>query len=304
MSGALREENASYHGIPFSVDFTHPEDYFIFIYQIVFATCAFLLAGSVTMGILKTRALRNQNRFIFMANTSISDTLTGLSVYYLCVFDVQEAYPSRNGTFFILTSLLGVNVLTFMFAQFDRYCAVCHPFFYSRFISSSLVTGVCVYCWFHVYIQTLALQIVPAAVAVKVYAFSIAYFQIVVVTKIIMNIKLYVVARNQLARDAPSPERENKRESLRIIILVVAVFLILWTPAFVNIVVKQVTTYGIYFRNEATNIFASMARFNAISTSALYIWASPELREAVLHIGWHKVRPQITRYNLKSNSKS
>ncbi|KAJ8286207.1 hypothetical protein GJAV_G00035790 [Gymnothorax javanicus] len=57
-------------------------------------------SGSVVLGILSTKSLRRQNRFIFMLNTSISDTLTGFSVYYLGLFDVQEGYPSRNGISF------------------------------------------------------------------------------------------------------------------------------------------------------------------------------------------------------------
>ncbi|KAG7278293.1 hypothetical protein CRUP_036370, partial [Coryphaenoides rupestris] len=110
-------------GVPLSVDFDSPEDFFVFIFHILFATSSVLVAGSVVIAIFSTKGLRAQNRFIFMLNTSISDTLTGLSVYYLGLFDVQEGYPSRNGTYYILPSFLGVNVLTFLFAQFDRYFA-------------------------------------------------------------------------------------------------------------------------------------------------------------------------------------
>lgn len=97
--------------VPLSVDFSKPEDYFIFIFQILFATTTVMTAGTVVIGILSTRALRIQNRFIFMLNT-IADTLIGFLVYYLGLFDVDL---SRNGTYSVLSSLLGVNVLTFMF---------------------------------------------------------------------------------------------------------------------------------------------------------------------------------------------
>ncbi|XP_072553523.1 uncharacterized protein [Salminus brasiliensis] len=291
MSATLGAGNSSSRLIPLSVDFSHPEDYVIYAFHLAFATCATALAGSVLAGILRTRTLRVQNRFVFMINTSISDTLTGLSVYYLGLFDVQEGYPSRNGTFHILPSLLGVNILTFLFAQFDRYCAVCYPFFYDRYISRSVVTAVCVYSWLHVYAQTIASAIVPVTIAAKIHAFSIASLQIIVVTKVVMTVKLYLVAESQLKREPPGPDRESKRESLRIIIVVVIMFLTLWTPSFVNIILRQVSRYNLTFRNEATNVFAIMARLNALTTPAVYLWGSPSLRAVVWRAGWSKVLP-------------
>lgn len=57
-------------GVPLSVTFESPVDYLIFIFQILFATTAVLVACSVASAILATRALYMQNRFIFMVNTS------------------------------------------------------------------------------------------------------------------------------------------------------------------------------------------------------------------------------------------
>ncbi|XP_061115268.1 somatostatin receptor type 5-like [Conger conger] len=275
--------------VPLSVDFDSPEDYFIFIFQILFATSVVLLAGSVVVGILKTKSLRIQNRFIFMLNTSISDTLTGLSVYYLGLFDVEEGYPSRNGTYYILPTLLGVNILTFLFAQIDRYFAICHPFFYCRYIKRPIVVGICAFCWLDTYLILIVKSAVPVSKAAQINAFSVLSIQIIVVTKVLMTIKLYVIARYQLVRDPPSAERESKKESLRIIVFVVICFLTLWCPSFVNILVKQLTVHGIRFRNEATNLFAIMARFNALTTPAVYVWGSPALREAVRTAVWGRV---------------
>ena len=277
--------------VPLSVTFTSPEDFFIFIFHILFATSAVLLAGSVVIGIFSTKSLRQQNRFIFMLNTSISDTLTGFSVYYLGLFDVQEGYPSRNGTYYILPSFLGVNVLTFLFAQFDRYFAVCHPFFYNRFISRSFVIGVCAFCWIYTYSILTVQNMVPVYVAAQINAFGVMTLQIIVITKLLMTIKLYFIARNQLGREVPSAERDNKKESLRIIVFVVICFLTLWSPSFVNIIVRQLTKGGLRFGNEATNLFAIMARFNALVTPALYIWGSPALRAAVWKTMWRSVCP-------------
>ncbi|XP_023688006.1 G-protein coupled receptor 183-like [Paramormyrops kingsleyae] len=287
--------------IPLSVDFTHIEDYFIFIFHIVFATAAVFVAGSVVLAILATKSLRVQNRFIFKLNTSISDTLTGFSVYYLGLFDVQEGYPSRNGTRYVLPSFLGVNVLTFLFAQVDRYFAVCHPFFYSRYITRSVVVGICVFCWFYTYMILTVQNLVPISKAAQINAFGVLTLQLIVIIKLLMTIKLYVIARYQLAREASTPERENKKESLRVIVFVVICFLTLWSPSFVNIIVRQLTSQGVKFRNEATNLFAIMARFNALCTPMLYIWGSPALREAVRTRIWGRVCP-TTRARVASDN--
>lgn len=277
--------------VPLSVHFDTPGDFFIFIFHILFATSAVLVAGSVAIGIAFTRSLRVQNRFIFMLNTSTSDTLTGFSVYYLGLFDVQEGFPSRNGTFYILPSFLGVNVLTFLFAQFDRYFAVCHPFFYNRFITRAFVVGVCAFCWIYTYSILTVQNMVPISKAAQINAFGVMTLQMIVLTKVLMTIKLYIIARSHLVREAPSAERDNKKESLRIIVFVVICFLALWCPSFVNIIIRQVARKGLRFRNEATNLFAILARLNALVTPALYIWGSPALRAAVWRV-WSRVCPR------------
>ncbi|XP_077378834.1 sphingosine 1-phosphate receptor 3 [Festucalex cinctus] len=287
--------------VPLSVDFDCAGDFLVFTFHILFATSAVLVAGSVAFGIACSRSLRVQNRFTFMLNTSVSDTLTGFSVYYLGLFDVQEGYPSRNGTFYILPSFLGVNVLTFLFAQFDRYLAVCHPFFYDRYISRSLVIGVCAFCWIYTYTILTVKNMVPISKAAQINAFGVMTLQIIVLVKVLMTVKLYVIARNHLARQPPSAERDSKRESLRIIVFVVICFLALWCPSFVNIIVRQLTRTGLRFRNEATNLFAIMARLNALVTPALYIWGSPSLRAAVWRLVWRRVCPRRrARINLTS----
>ncbi|KAL7888376.1 hypothetical protein AOLI_G00033500 [Acnodon oligacanthus] len=128
-----------------------------------------VLAGSVLAGILRTRALRAQNRFVFMVNTSVSDALTGLSVYYLGMFDVQEGYPSRNGTFHVLPLAAGGQ---------HPHLHVCPVRPLLRRVPSPSSTAATfpdqwsvargVYCWFHIYAQLLASNVVPVATAAQI----------------------------------------------------------------------------------------------------------------------------------------
>lgn len=279
-------------GIRLSVTFESPVDYLIFTFQIVFATTAVLVPGTVVVTILATRALYMQNRFIFMLNTSICDTLVGLSVYYQGLFDVREGYPSRNGTYNLLPSLLGVNILAFLFAQFDRYFAICHPFIYTRFIKRSVIICVNVYCWLQVYVQSIVLNFLPISKSIQVYVFSIVGLQVIVFTKLVMTVKLFVTVRYQIERDPPSADKENKKESLRIIILVVLIFLLLWYPSFVNLFLRLLMGRGLTFRNEATNPFAILARLSAVFTSLVYLWMSPGLREASVRRVWARMCPK------------
>lgn len=51
--------------VPLSVDFSKAEDYFIFIFQILFATTTVMTAGTVVIGILSTRASAHSKQIYF-----------------------------------------------------------------------------------------------------------------------------------------------------------------------------------------------------------------------------------------------
>ncbi|XP_015221354.1 G-protein coupled receptor 183-like [Lepisosteus oculatus] len=281
--------------VPLAVDFNDAEDYFIFITNLLIATTSFLVAGSVVLGIMCKKELRAQNRFIFMLNTSISDTLTGLGGYYIGLFDVQEGYPSKNGTYFILPSLLGVNILTIMSAQVDRFLAVVYPYTYNRYVSRTVVIGVCVSCWFYTYFFLLVQNLITIEMAARMNAYGILTMQIIIILKVLLNVKLYLIAKYQIAREPPGPQRDSKKESLRLIIVVVVCFLALWTPRFYYIIVVQVTRSRYMFKNNASDPFSMMIRFTATCTPGLYIWGSPALREAVLKTVWGRVCPPLRK---------
>uniref|UniRef100_UPI0037E7E575 G-protein coupled receptor 183-like n=1 Tax=Semicossyphus pulcher TaxID=241346 RepID=UPI0037E7E575 len=275
--------------IPLSVDFDSAGDYFLFIFHVVAGVSTVLVAGSVACGIIRTRALLRQNRFIFMLNTSICDTMTGCGIFYQFLFDVRVGFPSKNGTYYVLPTLLGVNIMTFLFAQFDRYFAVCHPFFYGRFINTRVVICVNVYSWVHVYGQLLVQHMVPLSKAIEIGIYSRISLMLIISTKIIMTIKLLVVARYQLLREPPGPERDSKKESLLIIVVVVVFFLLLWGPAMLYTVVSSLTGKYSVMKNDAVNPMKILSRSNALCTPTLYLCASPSLRTAVWKTVWSKV---------------
>lgn len=275
--------------VPLSVDFDSVGDYFLFIFHILAGVSSVLVAGSVVYGIIRTRALATQTRFIFMLNTSISDTMTGCGIFYRFLFDVRVGFPSKNGVYYVLPSLLGVNIMTFLFAQFERYFAVCHPFFYGRFINTRVVICVNVYSWVHVYGQLLIQHMVPLSKAIEIGIYSRLSLIFIIITKISMTVKLLLVARFQLLREPPGPERDSKKESLFIIIVVVVLFLVLWGPAMLYTIVSSLTGKFIQMKNDAVDPMQILARSNALCTPTLYLCASPSLRTAVWKSTWSKV---------------
>ncbi|XP_069038438.1 G-protein coupled receptor 183-like [Lepisosteus oculatus] len=278
--------------VPLAVDFNDAADYFIFITNLLIATSAVLVAGSVVLGILCKKSLRAQNRFIFMLNTSISDTLSGVGGYYIGLFDVQEGFPSRNGTYFIVPSLLGVNIMTIFFSQVDRFLAVVYPYTYNRYVSRTVVIEVCFFAWFYTYVVMLTIQNLVALEAVAgIRAYGVLTLQATIIVKVLMNVKLYLIAKYQISREPPGPERDSKKESLRLIIVVVVCFLALWTPRFYYIILVEMTGSRYMFTNTASDPLGLMIRFTSTCTPGLYIWGSPALREAVLKTVWGRVCP-------------
>ncbi|XP_038558659.1 tachykinin-like peptides receptor 86C [Micropterus salmoides] len=276
--------------IPLCVDFNSPGDYFIFIFHIMSGISTVLVAGSVACGIINTHALLRQNRFIFMLNTSICDTMTGCGIFYEFLFDVRLGLPFMNDTYYMLPSLLGVNIMTFLFAQFERYIAVCHPFFYGRFISIRVIVGVNVYSWVHVYGQLLVQHMVPLSTAMKIATYSRISLLPIIFIKITITIKLLIVAKYHLLREPPGRERDSKKESLLIIIVVVVMFfLLLWGPSLLYSIVSQMTGKDFVFKNDAVNPMKNLTRSIALGTPSIYLWASPSLRTAVWKTVWSKI---------------
>ncbi|CAJ1069262.1 G-protein coupled receptor 183-like [Xyrichtys novacula] len=275
--------------VPLCVDFDSVGDYFLFIFHILAGASTVVVAGSVAISIIRTNALLRQNRFIFMLNTSICDTMSGCGIFYQFLFDVRVGFPSKNGTYYILPTLLGVNIMTFLFAQFERYFAVCHPFFHARFIGIRIVICVNMYSWVHVYGVLLVQQLVPLSIAIDIAIYSRISLMFIIITKISMTVKLIIVARYQLLREPPSPERDTKKESLSIIVVVVVFFLLLWGPSMLYTVVSSLTGKYLAMKNDAVNPMKILSRSNALCTPTLYLCASPSLREAVWKTVWSKI---------------
>ncbi|XP_036382160.1 adenosine receptor A2b-like [Megalops cyprinoides] len=260
----------------------------LFLFNIILASTIVFLNVSVFVSIMINKSLRSENRFMYMLSTCLSDVCSGVSYYYAGVLDVRDSYDSPNRTYFIAPTFLGLSYMAILAAQADRYHAVSSPFKYSQRMTRNRTLLVILAYWVYAFIIVGVSNLVTMGTAKKVT--SIGTFAANIVTVIIMiglNIRLFLIAKYQLNRDPPSVEREQKKSSIYLIILVAICFLGTWLPIFLHIIVCSFTGSTCYaFKNEGTDPLRTLPRVNAVLTPMLYIRGCTSLKETLFSTVW------------------
>lgn len=260
----------------------------ILLFSIFLAAAIIFFNVSVSFSILLNKALRRENRFMYMLSTCISDICTGVSYYYVGVLDVRDNFDSPTRTFYIVPTFLGLSFMAILAAQADRYHAVVSPFKYSkRMTQNRTLLVICAY-WVYAFFIVGVNNLVTVGVAGKMT--SVGTFVGNILTVIIMiglNIRLFIIARFQLDKEPPSVERDNKRSSVYLILVVAAFFLGAWLPIFCHVTVCNFTGSICYaFKNEGTDPLRILPRINASLTPILYIRGCAALRATLLTKVW------------------
>ncbi|KAM9393981.1 uncharacterized protein KZ484_005094 [Pholidichthys leucotaenia] len=260
----------------------------LFLFNILLATTIIFLNVSVSLSILLNAALRSENRFMYMLSTCFSDICSGVSFYYVGVLDVRDTYDSPTRTYFIVLTFLGISFMAILAAQADRYHAVVSPFKYSqRMTRNRSLLVICTY-WVYAFIIVAVNNLVTFGVAKHIIGIgTFAGNVVVVVIMIGLNIRLFVIARFQLEREPPSAERDNKRSSIYLILVVAAFFLGTWLPIFSHTIVCNFFGWECYtFENDGTDPLRILPRVNAALTPILYIRGCAALRVTLLTRVW------------------
>ncbi|KAG8011828.1 hypothetical protein GBF38_004185 [Nibea albiflora] len=260
----------------------------MFLFSIFLAAAIIFLNLSVFLSILLNKALRSENRFMYMLSTCFSDICTGVSYYYVGVLDVRDSFDSPMRTFYIVPTFLGLSYMAILAAQADRYHAVVSPFKYHQHMTRNKTLLVIFIYWVYAFFIVGAHNLVTLGVAKKIT--SIGTFVGNITTVIIMiglNIKLFIIARFQLEREPPSEERDNKRSSVYLILVVAAFFLATWLPIFSHVTACNFIGKTCYtFKNEGTDPLRILPRINASLTPILYIRGCTALRATLLTKVW------------------
>ncbi|XP_058492657.1 beta-2 adrenergic receptor-like [Solea solea] len=260
----------------------------VLLFSVFLATAIIFLNMSVSLSILLNRALRSENRFMYMLSTCLSDICSGVSYYYVGVLDVRDAFNSPTSTLHIVPTFLGLSYMAILAAQADRYHAVVSPFKYSqRMTRNRTVIVICAY-WIYAFAIVALHNLVALGVAKQITGISSFVANIfTVVIMIGLNIKLFIVARYQLEREPHSAERETKRASVYLILIVAVFFLATWLPIFCHIIVCNFIGSVCYnFKNEGTDPLRILPRMNAALTPILYICGCSPLRATLLTRVW------------------
>lgn len=260
----------------------------ILLFSIFLAAAIIFLNVSVFLSILLNKALRRENRFMYMLSTCFSDICTGVSYYYVGVLDVRDSFDSPTRTFYIVPTFLGLSFMAILAAQADRYHAVVSPFKYSkRMTRNRTLLVICAY-WVYALFIVGVNNLVTVGIARKMT--SVGTFVGNILTVVIMiglNIRLFIIAKFQLDKEPPSEERDNKRSSVYLILVVAAFFLGAWLPLFCHVMVCNFTGSICYtFKNEGTDPLRILPRINASLTPILYIRGCAALRATLLTKVW------------------
>ncbi|CAB1420082.1 unnamed protein product [Pleuronectes platessa] len=280
--------NSSLQGLSLALPLTSFGNVLMFLFSVSLASSIIFLNMSVCVSILLNRALRSENRFMYMLSTCFSDICTGVSYYYVGVMDVKDHFGSPTGTYYVVPTFLGLSYMAILAAQADRYHAVASPFQYSRRMTLNRTVVVICAFWLYAFLIVAVNNLVTVGVARQIV--SIGSFVGNIFTVIIMiglNIRLFIIARFQLEKEPPSVERDIKRSSVYLILVVALFFLTTWLPLFCHVIVCNFFGLVCYtFKNEGTDPLRVLPRVNAALTPILYIWGCSPLRATLLTKVW------------------
>ncbi|KAK2834793.1 hypothetical protein Q7C36_015494 [Tachysurus vachellii] len=260
----------------------------LFLFGIFLSTAIIFLNVSVFVSILLNKCLRGENRFMYMLSTCLSDVCSGVSYYYCGVLDVRDSYDSPTRTYYVAPTFLGLSYMAILAAQADRYHAVSAPFKYAQRMTRGRTLAVITCYWVYAFVIVAVNNLVTVGIAKQVTGFGTFVSNIfTVIIMIGLNVRLFLIARFQLDREPPSAEREHKRSSVYLIVVVAVCFLIAWLPIFLHIIVCNFSGTTCYsFRNEGSDPLRILPRVNAALTPVLYIRGCAGIRDTLLSKVW------------------
>lgn len=260
----------------------------ILLLNVLLATAIVSLNVSVFACILLNRALCRENRFLYMLSTCLSDICTGVSYFYVGVIDVKDSFDSPTRTYHIVPTFLGLSFMAILAAQADRYHAVVSPLKYPQRMTRCRTLWVISAYWIYAFFIVALSNMVTSNTARKITGYGLFIGNIFAVTIMVgLNIRLFIIAKFQLTKEPRSEERDSKRSSVQLILVVAALFVGAWLPLLFYVMLCNFTVcYS--FENEGTDPFRILPRVNASLTPVMYIRGCTALKKTLLTQVWRR----------------
>lgn len=254
----------------------------ILLLNVLLATAIVCLNTSVCVCILLNKAMCRENRFMYMLSSCFSDLCTGVSYFYVGVMDVNESFSSPTRTLYIVPTFLGLSFMATLAAQADRYHAVASPFKYSQRMTRTRTLAVISTYWIYAFFIVAVSNLVRGNTAKEITGYGVLVSNIFAVSIMIgLNIRLFIIARFQLDKEPPSEERDSKRASVHLILVVAGLFLASWLPLLCHVLVCNFTVC-FRFRNQGTDPLRILPRINAALTPVMYLRGCSALKGMLL----------------------
>ncbi|XP_075684744.1 sphingosine 1-phosphate receptor 3-like [Rhinoderma darwinii] len=273
-----------------SVSFDSIAYVLLFCFHIMVAKLSVTLNGLLAVTIFTTKALRSENRFIYILNTCLSDFSLGAVWFYAGLFDNTDNPSGIFNSHLLIYTLMGIIFLSILSSQCECHFAVVSPFKYMRLMTKGRTIGVVVFCWIFPFSMSLIYGLIGASTSSTIKGISNIFTNLAIfIIMVVLNIKLYLIAKGQQEREIVGAQKDSKKSSLRLIVIISSSFLFLWTPATVYECVC-----GFYacprFKNYSTDPFVILIIVTPVINPILYLWGSRAIRSAM----WKTLTPCAT----------
>uniref|UniRef100_A0A8C4WWQ0 Somatostatin receptor 4 n=1 Tax=Eptatretus burgeri TaxID=7764 RepID=A0A8C4WWQ0_EPTBU len=243
-----------------------------FIYGVV---CIIgLLGNSMVIYVILRYAKMKTATNIYILNLAVADELFMLSVPFLAVSSAMHHWPFGPFLCRLVLSVDGINMFTSIFCltvlSVDRYIAVVHPIKAARYrrptVAKSINCIVCNMIWPHIY----------WSMAFVVYVFLVGFLVPMVaicLCYLLIILKLRVVA----LKAGWQQRRKSERKITRMVLMVVAVFVICWMPFYA---VQMLNVFGVPSDATVTQLCVVLSYANSCANPILYGFLSDNFKRS------------------------
>ncbi|CAN0370333.1 unnamed protein product [Lampetra planeri] len=258
-----------------------PGDGALIAFHACLATSSVASNSLLLLTLLCSPALLRRNNYLYTLSITISDLIAGAGWFYLGLYDVSQELESTDSPQRLLATVHGISLITILAAMVDRYLAVKHPFKYLQKMTRTKVVIVIAFTWAWPVLSIIVRLIFPSGNSQTSQGYvTLVFFAGMFGVMVILNVRLYIITRQQQSRE-PHTERESKHRSAWLIIFASSLFIALWTPNIVYLSICFVLRRCFSAQNIANSPLSILRILNTLTTPLIFMFGSPLTRASL-----------------------